>query len=108
MLQDFVTYKMIMPFLYDFKGSYFSAKDHYWHLKWMFNFKRLWIDWEKAIILKIYYCRIFNASTAWNLIIMLIYAHRDVIISDVSHNKTNQLKDNFVLIKNIYGYMGLN
>ena len=59
-------------------------------------------------LIEIYYCRIFKFSTAWNLIIMLIYAHRDVIISDVSHNKTNQLKDNFILIKNIYGYMGLN
>ena len=40
--------KWFMPFLYDFKGSYFCAKDRYWHLKWMFNVKRLWIDWEKG------------------------------------------------------------
>ena len=27
--------KSVMPFLYDFKGSYFCAKDCYWHFKWM-------------------------------------------------------------------------
>jgi len=29
--------KSFMPFLYDFKGSYFCAKDCYWHSKWMLN-----------------------------------------------------------------------